>query len=56
MCGFSNASGGAETCGKPQDARTGTESQVGILLVVQGRGNGGSDFRAGDEGMGGFEK
>lgn len=52
---FNSVSGGAETCGKPQEARMGTEWQVGVLSVVRGRGNGASDLRAGDEGMGGFE-
>lgn len=33
-------SGGAETCGKPQEAKMGREGHVGVLLVVQGRGNG----------------
>lgn len=36
-------------------SKNGTEWQVGVLSVVRGRGSGGSDFRAGDEGMGGFE-
>lgn len=31
------------------------QSQVGVLPVIQGKGNGGSGFRAGHKETGGFE-